>query len=406
MAKNGQDSKDRRDPALANEYLTATEAMEFLGVSAQTLYAYVSRKGIRSRPIPGTRQRRYWKADIEQLRQKKARVGIVHPDTKPESEITLITDNAHFYRGHSAAELAENASFETVAALLWEADEEQTFTDTPPRAPALWPRLDKLLAEESDVNRATALFPFLEEANPKAYDLSRAGMARTGADILRWLAAISVHAAKPTAEPIHLFFARELKLRPPEAELVRRMLVLSADHGFEPGALAVRAVASTGVTPWRSVITGLSAALGRKSKLANFDSISRFVGEITASSDPRAVVIRRMRESDSLPGFDSSAYPSGDPRARTLLSYCEDVFGSSDTAFRRLKEALHTVKETNHLEPNFPLACIFAATKLGLGPGHSLFHVGRAAGWIAHAIEQYQIGESRRERGLYKGPLP
>jgi len=37
MAKNGQDTKNRRDPALAKEYLTAAEAMEFLGVGAQTL---------------------------------------------------------------------------------------------------------------------------------------------------------------------------------------------------------------------------------------------------------------------------------------------------------------------------------------------------------------------------------
>jgi helix-turn-helix protein len=52
------------DPPAGDEYLSAADAMKFLGVSAQTLYAYVSRKGIRSRPIPGSRQRRYWKSDL------------------------------------------------------------------------------------------------------------------------------------------------------------------------------------------------------------------------------------------------------------------------------------------------------------------------------------------------------
>jgi len=40
-----------------------------LGVSIPTLYAYVSRGLIRSQGVPGSRNRRYWKVDIERLRQ-------------------------------------------------------------------------------------------------------------------------------------------------------------------------------------------------------------------------------------------------------------------------------------------------------------------------------------------------
>src|SRR5258705_9049132 len=46
-----------------SEYLSAAEAAKALGVSVQTLYVYVSRKAIRSQPIAGSRQRRYWKTD-------------------------------------------------------------------------------------------------------------------------------------------------------------------------------------------------------------------------------------------------------------------------------------------------------------------------------------------------------
>jgi citrate synthase len=35
-----------------------------------------------------------------------------------------------------------------------------------------------------------------------------------------------------------------------------------------------------------------------------------------------------------------------------------------------------------------------------------LFHLGRAAGWIAHAIEQHQAGETEHLRSVYTGPLP
>jgi citrate synthase len=184
------------------------------------------------------------------------------------------------------------------------------------------------------------------------------------------------------------------------------MLVLAADHGFERGARAVRALASTGVTPWRSVISGLQVALGRKSKLSSFDSISRLVTEITSSTDPRAVIVQRMRVGDSIPGFETTIYhPKGDPRAQALLGFCIETF-PTDTTFRRLSAALETVKEISGQEPNFALACIFVAMKLGFGQRESLFHLGRTAGWVAHAIEQYQHGEMQREKGLYKGPLP
>src|SRR5882724_9482259 len=117
--------KEVADSAVADEYVTAKQAMQILNVNAQTLYAYVSRKGIRSRPVPGTRQRRYWKNDIEQLRRKKRPPDMAGNSLKQESEITLISDNALFYRGQNAATLAQTASFETVAALLWGVDEEQ-----------------------------------------------------------------------------------------------------------------------------------------------------------------------------------------------------------------------------------------------------------------------------------------
>jgi len=394
------------DAALAGEYVSAKEAIRMLNVNAQTLYAYVSRKGIRARPRPGTRRRLYWKSDIEQLGRKQHDIqATTHAGLIQESGITLITNGGHFYRGRKAADLAREATFESVAALLWDVNEKDCFDGRVSRTPPVWPALNKLLANESDVNRATALFPLLEEANPKAYDLSRIGMARTGADILRWLTALTVRATKPSIEPIHLFIARQLKLHPAEGELVRRMLILSADHGFDPSTLVVRELASTGVSPWRAVIGGLSAALGRKSKLADFNAVSHLLSEIISSADPVGVIVRRLRDSEHLPGFDSAAYPSGDPRGQTLLGFCGEIF-ADDPAFRRVQAALQTVRETKHLEPNFAFACLFVTAKLGIGQEHSLFHVGRAAGWIAHAIEQYQIGEAKRLKGLYRGPLP
>jgi len=56
-------------------YLSADEAASRLGISLATLYAYVSRKNLRSLKVEGSRSRRYWAADIERLSKSKVDVG-------------------------------------------------------------------------------------------------------------------------------------------------------------------------------------------------------------------------------------------------------------------------------------------------------------------------------------------
>src|SRR5437868_3949265 len=64
-------------------YSTAKEAAGALGVSIPTLYAYVSRGLIWSRGVPGSRNRRYWKVDIERL--KGRRILDEHSEGQPGS---------------------------------------------------------------------------------------------------------------------------------------------------------------------------------------------------------------------------------------------------------------------------------------------------------------------------------
>jgi citrate synthase len=392
-----------------SNYFSAEQAAEALNVSLQTLYAYVSRKGVRSVPIAGTRRRRYWKSDIERLRDKKTPAALTLGPLKHESAITLITGNDIFYRGRNAMELADKCSFEYVAALLWGLEDEEVFRQAPPKLPPLFRQMDKLLAQEGEIDRATALFTLLERANPKSYDLSAMGMARTGVDILRCLAAITMRTAKVTAEPIHLFVARNRNVSPALAELVRRLLILSADHAFEPGTVAVRTVASMGVTPWRSLISGFSVTLGRRGRLGSFEAMHRFMVETVTCSDPYGMVVGRIRDGEPLPGFDSyttaAVHPSGDPRARSIFEFC-GVILAKDPAFVRLQALAAAIKEIRNLEPSFAFMCVFVGWKIGLLPQDSLFHLGRAAGWIAHAIEQYQAGETYRQPETYQGALP
>lgn len=387
-------------------YISAGEAAEMLGVSVTTLYAYVSRKGIRSQRVPGSRRRRYWKSDIDRVvgvgsPQTPARAGGLTRDT----EITLVTEDGPYYRGTPAIALSKTATLEEAAALLWRADPAEVFTGALPQAPPNLASHLKLLADASAADRATALFPFVEIANPRSYDLSHAGMCRTGADVLRWYAAMLIKAPAPRCDPLHITLARGLGASDDWADLIRRVLVLSADHGFEPGTYAVRAVASTGVTPYRSVLTGLSVTMGRRTRIGRFQGLARLLGEIAEAADPQDPIVQRLRGGEELPGFGSNLYANGDPRAREMLRQL-GIALEGDSDFRKLRQAIAAVREFRGLEPDFALANLYIARRVGLDGNDSFFPLGRAAGWIAHSIEQYEVGEVIREPSMYTGPLP
>ena len=111
-------------------YYTAEEAVRRLGVSRNTLYAYVSRGLIRSEPDSREkRTRRYHAQDVERLASRSE----VHKSPENalrkatdwgapllDSAITLIGEEGFYYRGQSVLHLAEQGNFEETVAVLWE----------------------------------------------------------------------------------------------------------------------------------------------------------------------------------------------------------------------------------------------------------------------------------------------
>jgi citrate synthase len=57
-------------------------------------------------------------------------------------------------------------------------------------------------------------------------------------------------------------------------------------------------------------------------------------------------------------------------------------------------------------EPNidFALATLAGVAGMVPGAGEAIFAVARTAGWIAHAMEEYDRNAPIRPRGIYTGP--
>jgi citrate synthase len=381
--------------------LTAREAADKLGVKLDTLYAYVSRGRLQSVAVPGTRERRYRSEDVAALRDNRFGARPVQ-SSDPEarmpvigSSICLIENGRFYYRGQDAIDLSRAATLEEIARLLWldGAGAEPAFTGSPASAaPA-----------SGLIERCQIQLSALGDDDLSSFDLTRAGTIRTGWRILRALGAL-IAPTLPSPEPIHRRLAAAWRLREAGAELLRRCLVLIADHELNPSTFVARCIASTGATPYAAVVGALGALSGRLhgGETARAEGLLR---ELSEGGDPMAVMAGRLARGERLPGFGQPLYPDGDPRAVAILAALTQVAPETHAL---AEKAAQTGLRLIGRRPNIDFA--LAAATLGLGlPRDSalaIFIIGRTAGWIAHAIEQYEAGLLIRPRARYLGPRP
>jgi citrate synthase len=384
--------------------LTARETADRLGVKLDTLYAYVSRGRLHSVMVPGSRERRYRSEDVEAL--LGTRPGVRPPGSAdPEallpvigSSISLIENGRFYYRGQDAIRLADEANLEEIARLLWLDDAGSGLADlSAPNRSADVPTISGL------IERCQIRLAVLGDEDLGALELTRARVARTGWRVLRELAAC-VAPTLSSPDPIHRRLAAAWRLGEAGADLIRRCLVLIADHELNPSTFVARCAASTAATPYAVVTAALSALSGRFHG-GETERAEGLLHELLESDDPMAVMAGRLTRGERLPGFGQPLYPEGDPRATAILSALAQA---APEAHALVEKAAETGLRLVGRHPNVDFALAAAALGLGLprNAALGLFIVGRTVGWIAHAIEQYESGILIRPRARYLGPRP
>ena len=183
-------------------------------------------------------------------------------------------------------------------------------------------------------------------------------------------------------------------------------MVLLADHELAASTLAARVAASMRADPYAVVATGLGAmggalhggaALGAELMLASAESpeeVPRVVGDL-------------LRRGERLPGFGHFVYKDGDPRANLLLQVVQ-AYAADSPRLAVASAVVAEVRRRSLPEPNieFALAVLAAVAGMVRGAGEAIFAVSRTAGWIAHALEEYDRNIPIRPRGVYVGPIP
>ncbi|MFI0154412.1 citrate/2-methylcitrate synthase [Streptomyces lydicus] len=458
-----QDPDERR--------LSTREAADRLGVKPETVYAYVSRGQLTSRREPGGRGSTFDAKEVDALARRGGRrePSGAGSELAVRTGITLIDRDHCYFRGVDTSELAAHHSYEEVAEWLWTGEMRRGIRFTAPHDALTAARraVDALPAHTGPMDRLQVAVIAAAAADPLRFDLSERAVLDTARTLIPTLVAAlprraaerpparagaekagagrgsAGHAAPGQAaaelgaggqgaagrraaelgaaeNPAPELGAEDGPLAPrlwsrltsepadpPSLRVLDAALVLLIDHDLAASTLAVRVAASARAHPYAIVSAGFGALDGALHGAAS-GLAHRMLLEVLDRGSAAAVVADHLRAGRRVPGLGHPLYPGEDPRARALFALLEDV-PRARPALQAARDVITTTARHKewHANVDLALAVLTVATGMPAEAGETVFAVARTAGWIAHALEEYDEPPLRmRPSGQYSGPRP
>ncbi len=372
------------------ELIGAREAASRLRISVSSLYAYVSRGALRRVPGPDGRSSLYDTDEVHALaarsrpRTKKRAAASI--DLLVASGVSAVTDGMVRYRGVPLADLIDRgASFEGVAEFLWGAPSIHTGAD--------WD-LPSFPERSIDASvDAGSIVPHLIDAIIRTQGDRRDPVPvpdwrAAGRDVIGAMLALKAVPAKTgqgaagrSAATVRYRVATRLwcqwsPLKPTAARVraLNTALVLLAEHELALSTISARVAASARARPQLCVIAGLAALDGALHGRASATLHER----LTASRDPEAA------GEEGQVGFGHVVHRS-DPRTSMLLDAVWPIASVRD----RRRVEMFAREGGAAANVDLALAALAHVGRMPIGSTTAIFAIARAAGWIAHAQEEY-----------------
>ncbi|MEU5276440.1 citrate/2-methylcitrate synthase [Streptomyces asoensis] len=405
-------------PGHPERRLSTKEAAELLGVKPETVYAYVSRGQLSSRRTPGGRGSTFDAEEVQTLARRNRREAGGSPGSGAElsvrTRVTLIDQDRYYYRGVDAVKLATRHSYEEVAEWLWTGRLRPGAAFTAPEASVEAARrvVEALPEHTGPTDRLRVAAVAAAAADPLRFDLSEDAVLGTARILIPTLVA-----ALPTKRPVRraegplaLRLWARLSGRPPQEAQLRVLdtaLGLLVDHDLAASTLAVRVAASARAHAYAAVSAGLGVIEGPLHGAAG-GLAHRMLLEVLDVGSAAPVVAEELRAGRRIPGLGHRLYPGEDPRARALFALLKEI-PEAGPALAAARDIEATTARHTPLHANVDLALAVLTTSCGMESSASemIFAIARTAGWIAHALEEYDERPLRmRPSGHYVGPKP
>ncbi|GIK57699.1 MAG: citrate synthase/methylcitrate synthase [Chloroflexi bacterium] len=329
--------------------------------------------------------------------------------------------------GFPLAELAANATFEETVYLLW--------YGRLPTAVELTTFQPKLAAYRTIPPATLALLQSVAAENAPAMDALRIGAGTLSLGVPNEQLALAIVARFPTIVAAYWRFLQGQSPIAPRADLSHAANYLYMLTGEEPSAARVR-----GLETYLNTVVdhGLNASTfaARVIIATNSDLVSAVTGAVGALKGPlhggapgpaldtvfeigtpeRAELVLRAKldAGERLMGFGHRIYKVRDPRAEVLAAAAEQMFAADgDLALYELAKEVEATAVTllaeykagRNLQTNVEFYTALLLHGLGLETDlfTPTFAISRAAGWIAHCLEQQRYGRLIRPQSAYIG---
>jgi citrate synthase len=336
------------------------------------------------------------------------------------------------YRGYRIEELARNSTFEETAYLLLndslptgqQLEEFQRGLVKARELPRfVFDSLKNLPAQSHPMDVLQASIPILATADT---DLSIETREANIKKAVRLIARIPLvvagwHRIRNGKEPVPADdtlshagnFLWQLTGTQPDAEMTQNLdtvLVLHADHAFNPSTFACREVVSTRAHMYAGIAAGVGALSGSLHGGANAQ-VMKMLLQLQNEKDIAGWVKRQLDGGQKIMGMGHAVYKTLDPRAVFLKDMCfrlgeklhEPRWCMLSTEIEKNAVLEFEKRGKTTIRPNvdFYSAPVYHMMGIPHDLMTPIFAVSRIAGWTAHIIEE-KFGDAQDRPALYR----
>jgi len=355
-----------------------------------------------------------------------------------ESRTSLVNgqEGKLVYQGYSIETLAENASFEEVAFLLWNERlpnraelnnlvQVIAYEATLPEGLVAQLKSYPKNADPMAVLRTavSALAMYDHDSEDNSQEANRRKAIRLTGQITSICAAWDRirKGNDPIAPRKDLTLAQNFMYMltgkdpdPTASKAVDTYLVLLAEHGMNASTFSTRVTVATGSDMHSGIVSGIGTLKGPSHGGANAEAMHMFL-EIGEPENVETWFKKNIKEGDRrIMGIGHRIYKALDPRAAILEQRAEALAKSSGNEkwFQIAKKLADTARADSYfierkLYPNvdYYSAILLYTINLDVDMFPPLFAMSRIVGWTAHIIEQFANNRLIRPDLNYIGPM-